>query len=115
MPRAAPVTTSVPTVRAYRAAGRIPCGRVRPAPAFGSHQPKNDRLLDDCQAAIGYYWRAPESPWASAGVMAAGRYKHEARSAARKESTMKKSKAVWARPTFTVTSTGFEVTMYLGT
>jgi coenzyme PQQ precursor peptide PqqA len=31
----------------------------------------------------------------------------------RKVSTMKKS--IWTRPTFTVTSTGFEVTMYLGT
>jgi coenzyme PQQ precursor peptide PqqA len=28
---------------------------------------------------------------------------------------MKKSKTAWTRPSFSLTSTGFEVTMYLGT
>jgi coenzyme PQQ precursor peptide PqqA len=28
---------------------------------------------------------------------------------------MKKTKSTWTRPSFTLTSTGFEVTMYLGT
>jgi len=28
---------------------------------------------------------------------------------------MTKTKATWSRPSFSVTSTGFEVTMYLGT
>jgi coenzyme PQQ precursor peptide PqqA len=28
---------------------------------------------------------------------------------------MQKSKKVWSRPAFSVTSTGFEITMYLGT
>ncbi len=28
---------------------------------------------------------------------------------------MKKTKATWSRPSFSLTNTGFEVTMYLGT